>query len=348
MKNSKNIDYDYILIDVSSVLYPLYFSKNKTPIIKKMKNGDMIDTSTICAYLRKMYALRKEYPHAKFIHALDPLNYDLSERRKVDPNYKANRKEKEPELLKQLEILPKVFDFLGQTYIQPKKYEADDVIASLIVKGFQDENEPFKDKNILIYSADKDLLQMMLDENRIHFMTKFGFVKSNDPNKQFEKDKEIISSFEQVKEKMGIHPLLIPDFLAMRGDKADNINGIYRLSEKKAIELLNQYGNIVNIVKNLEDMPEDVKKIFTKDNIDLIVKNLDLTFLNTELPLPKDIIVNNLPITPENIKIVSNLINVNMDSLFFLKEKPKNNPENKIDEKMNYNNQNCNQQYQKK
>lgn len=347
MKNNNNIDYDYILIDVSSVLYPLYFSKNKTPIMKKMKNGDMIDTSTICAYLRKIYALRKEYPHAKFIHALDPLNYDLSERRKVDPNYKANRKEKDIELLKQLEILPKVLDFLGQTHIQPKKYEADDVIASLIVKGFQDKDAPFKDKNILIYSADKDLLQMMLDENHIHFMTKFGFVKSSNPNQQFEKDKEIISSFEQVKEKMGVHPLLIPDFLAIRGDKADNINGVYRLSEKKAINLLNQYGNLVNIVNNLDNMPEDVQKIFTQENINLIVKNLDLTFLHQDLPLPENIITKELPIITENVKIVSNLINVNVDSLLFLKEKPKNNPENKIDQKMKHNNQN-NQQYQKR
>lgn len=315
-----NNKYNYILIDVSSLFHNLYFNNKKyekeqpqkfQPLIKNV-NGTPTYTSTLRSYIRKIYELRKVYPNSEIIHVLDPLDSKDNFRKTIDPNYKSQRSEKDQELIIQLAMLPKLLNYLGEANVSHNNYEADDLIGTLIKQMSQDNN------NVLVYSKDKDLLQLMFDENKIHFLREFYFNKN-------ECQQTIIDSFAKVKEKMEVHPLLIPESLAIAGDNADNIIGINGLGVKKTGDLLNKYGNFFELVKNIDELPEKLKQIFAEqNNIDLVLKNIKLTTINTEVPIEnyENILSNAKKLeTEQGYKVISNLLNINIPTLKEIKIK---------------------------
>ena len=89
--------YDYLIIDSSSLLNTLYHGykkmeeEGKSKVIMKKVNGEQIYTSTLRHYLQQIYELRKMLPNTIFIHALDPATSEKNFRKEIDPNYKTNR-----------------------------------------------------------------------------------------------------------------------------------------------------------------------------------------------------------------------------------------------------------------
>lgn len=322
--------YDYILIDTSSLFHQFYFFNKKfekeqpskfQPLIKNI-NGSPTYVSTLRSYILKIYELRKEYPNAHIIHALDPISYEENFRKKIDPEYKSNRNEKEEDLLIQLKMLPKLLGYLNQPYIYHSNYEADDIIGTTIHNIVKESDLA----TILVYSRDKDLLQCMLDENRIHFMSEF---KQANPN---EFKKEIISTFQQVIEKMKVEPLLIPELLAITGDPTDGIKGIHGLGFERVGKLLNneKHKNFVGILNNIEHLPENYQKIFSdQNNIDLIFKNIKLTTIEMEANIPTLQEVLNVNKSKDEIdkglNIVSRILNIQPNILSFLNKQDNDN-----------------------
>ena len=118
-----------------------------------------------------------------------------------------------------------------------KKYEADDGIASVC--------EQFSDKNIkiIIGSLDKDLMQCVKGDEVVMYSTRY---------KTFTNDKG-------VKEKFGILPNQIPDFLALTGDSSDGIPGMKGIGQKTATLLLQKYENIDLILNNVDNWKKTVR-----------------------------------------------------------------------------------------
>ena len=106
----------------------------------------------------------------------------------------------------------------------------------------------------IIYSPDKDILQLVDDNTKV--------IASNKDNELIEYDTNM------VKEKRGVFPNQIIDLLSLMGDASDNIPGVKGIGEKTAVKLLEEYDSLDNIYKNIDSIKGKIqeKLITDKDN----------------------------------------------------------------------------------
>ena len=174
-------------------------------------------------------------------------------RNEIYPEYKQHRPPVPADLILQLPLLRNAAKALNFKSLEVEKFEADDVIASLAKQA------NFNGDRALIVSSDKDLMQLINDK-----------VWMFDPVKQeYIKEAEVIKKF-------GVPPSQIIDFLSIVGDSADNVPGIKGLGPKTAAELLQTYGSLEEIYKNIEQ----IKQAKRKDNL---LQGRDLAFLSQQL-----------------------------------------------------------------
>ena len=137
------------------------------------------------------------------------------------------------ELVEQLEPLKSICNFMAAPVIEVKGVEADDVIGTLAKHATE------KGIETLISTGDKDMAQLVNEHvTLINTMT------------------NQIMDVEGVNTKVGIPPELVIDFLALKGDKVDNIPGVPGVGDKSAQALLNGIGGIDDIFKNLDKIAE--------------------------------------------------------------------------------------------
>ena len=159
--------------------------------------------------------------------------------------YKANRPPVPEEMIPQFPIIREVVDVLNIKSIEKSGYEADDIIATLSKQAKKDGYE------VWIVSGDKDLMQLV-DDNVFMYETK---------------DNKIIG-IKEVEEKWGVKPDKLLDVLSLMGDKADNVSGVPSIGEKTAIELINEFGSVENIIENVDNIKQEKRKKAIKENID--------------------------------------------------------------------------------
>lgn len=156
-------------------------------------------------------------------------------RKDIDPQYKANRPEKDATLIETLNVTKEKLRDQGFLLWEAPGFEADDIIATAADKLVSDGHK------VTIASSDKDLCQLVSDN-----------VTSLSTQTWALRDKS------GVKERFGVDPGLLGDWLALVGDKADNIAGATGIGEKTAAKLLNQYGSLNALYVALTVKPEDV------------------------------------------------------------------------------------------
>lgn len=139
----------------------------------------------------------------------------------------------EPELLDQFPLVERASQALGMVTWPMVDFEADDALATAASK-FRDAPEV---EQVVICSPDKDLCQC---------------VRGNDVV-TLDRRREIVLDAEGVREKFGVSPESIPDYLALVGDTADGIPGIARWGAKSAATVL---GKLVHL-ENIADDPEE-------------------------------------------------------------------------------------------
>ncbi|RUM59443.1 MAG: 5'-3' exonuclease, partial [Persephonella sp.] len=226
-----------VLIDGSSYVYRAFYA---LPPLKSPKGEP---TGAIYGFIRMLSSLIKEL-NPDYIAVAFDLSSKTFRQEKVK-SYKATRRET-PDLLK--EQIPKIKEILrlwGIKILEKEGFEADDIIATLVNK-FKNNYE------IIIVSPDKDMLQLV-DKN----------VKLYNPMQN------ILYDVEKVKEKYGIYPNQFVDYQAIVGDNVDNIKGVKGVGKKTAAELLNKYGNLEEILANLDNLKPKIREAFKNSIEDL-------------------------------------------------------------------------------
>ncbi|MDQ3997493.1 MAG: flap endonuclease [Gemmatimonadota bacterium] len=132
----------------------------------------------------------------------------------------------EPALLAQFHPLEEALDAMGVVVWPMVELEADDALASAAHIAAADERV----EKVCIWTPDKDLGQCVRDDRVV----------------QVDRRGQKIRNADAVREKFGVEPVLIPDFLALVGDTADGYPGISGIGPKTAARLLNQHGIIEN------------------------------------------------------------------------------------------------------
>ena len=160
-----------------------------------------------------------------------------------------------PEIMSQFPLVEALIEAAGFITFPMIEFEADDALASAARIAKEDPSV----KRILICSPDKDLAQCVTDDGRVV---------------QFDRRQEIIYDATGVREKFGVSPSSIPDFLALVGDSADGIPGLPGWGAKSSSLLLASYGTIEKIpldpnkwdvpVRGAEKLAETLSQNFKK------------------------------------------------------------------------------------
>ena len=202
-----------VIVDISSFIFRAFFA------VRPLHSSDGTPVNAVHGVLNMLLKLFSEYSPTHIFIARD--TGEKTFRSDIYPEYKANRQLLPEELIPQFDILYGILKDLNIPQVSMEGYEADDIIGTAAV-GWKDNFD-----QILIASGDKDLMQLI------------GYnVKMVDTMKN------IIYDVDKVKEKMGVEPAQIVDYLAMVGDSSDNIPGMRGIGPKGAIKLLQEYGTL--------------------------------------------------------------------------------------------------------
>ncbi|PJC85185.1 DNA polymerase I [Vibrio sp. HA2012] len=212
-----------ILIDGSSYLYRAFHAYPGT-----MSNGD-IPTNAVYGVVNMIRSMMRQFPVERIAVIFDAKGKTF--RDDLYPAYKAHRPPMPDDLRCQIEPLYQVIKAMGLPLISVPGVEADDVIGTLATQASK------AGIPVLISTGDKDMAQLV-DENitLINTMT------------------NVVMDREGVVEKFGIPPELIIDYLALMGDKVDNIPGVPGVGDKTATALLQGIGGLDRLYENLDDI----------------------------------------------------------------------------------------------
>ena len=208
-----------LLVDGSSYLYRAFHA------LPDLKNKDNHPTGVIYGVLNMLRLTHSQYPSDYSVCIFDAKGKTF--RNDIYKDYKANRPKMPEDLAIQIEPLKKAISAMGWPIMIKDAVEADDVIGTLSKQANA------KNIKVIISTGDKDLAQLVnKDTSLINTMTN---------------EKLDIAG---VKNKFGIPPSLIIDYLTIIGDKADNIPGVEKVGPKTALKWLDEYKTLEKIVKN--------------------------------------------------------------------------------------------------
>jgi DNA polymerase-1 len=231
---------NFIIIDGSSYLYRAFYA------LPNLKTSSGLNSGAIHGFANMLNRILNEYSPKYLVMVFDAKGKNF--RHDIYDEYKANRNSMPTELSEQTGAIINLVEALGVMVIQQKGVEADDVIAS-IARQIKIENS-----KTIISSGDKDLAQLV-DENTI-LMNNF--------------DSKVLD-VEGVKEKFGVRPSQIFDYLCLVGDTSDNIPGVPKVGPKTAVTLLEQYNDLDNIIKNSSQLKGKLK-----ENIESSLETIEL------------------------------------------------------------------------
>jgi len=186
-------------------------------------------------------------------------------RNEIYKEYKAHRPPPPPELIPQFELIREATRAFGLPSIEAPNYEADDLIAAYAREA------KAKGQNVRIVSSDKDLMQLIRPG-----------VEMYDPLKS------IPIGIDEVAKKFGVTPDKVVDVQALAGDSTDNIPGVPGVGIKTAAELINQYGDLENLLKHAGDIKQPKRRelLLKHANDARISKKLVMLDERAPLPLP--------------------------------------------------------------
>ena len=242
------------LIDGSSYLYRAFHA------MPPLTTSGGLPTGAVKGVINMLRNLRNENPNSHYLAIFDAKGKNF--RHSIYKDYKANRPPMPPELREQLAPLKAICNAMGMPVVEIPDVEADDVIATLAVMGAK-QNIP-----IVISSLDKDLMQLVEDP----------LIKMvNTMNNQ-------IYDVAGVKNKFGVLPTQIIDYLALVGDTSDNIPGVPKCGPKTAVKWLSEFKDLAGIVQNAESFTGVVGQNL-RDSIQDLDRNVELVTLKKDVEL---------------------------------------------------------------
>jgi DNA polymerase I len=217
----------FVLVDGSSYLYRAFHAMFKADL----RNAAGEPTGAVRGVTAMLRRLEKDYPNSNIVVIFDAKGKTF--RDDIYPQYKAQRPPMPDDLRSQIQPVHDVVRAMGFPLLAIEGVEADDVIGTLAKEATE------KGIDVVISTGDKDMAQLVNKHvTLVNTMT------------------ETVMDIEGVKEKFGLPPELIIDYLALMGDKVDNIPGVPGVGEKTAVNLLQNLAGLNAIYNNLESVRE--------------------------------------------------------------------------------------------
>ena len=257
------------LIDATSYIFRAYYGINSN-----LTAPDGTPTHATYGFLQMINALLETQNVQECALLWDQKSKGF--RHEIFPDYKANRGAPPEDLSLQLENSKIGIECLGLPQYGELGFEADDLIATAI--------EKFPNKNFVVVTGDKDLLQLVND--RVWCLDTM---------------KNKWSNHDETVDKFGVEPALVPQIQALCGDSVDNIPGAPGVGPKTAAQLMQKYGDLQSILDLAKSRHESGEKIKDKtdplkgkkieniaENIEQIEMSYKLVLLSKEAPFSSD------------------------------------------------------------
>lgn len=263
------------LLDGMALAYRAYF----TFISRPLTNSRGENTSAIYGFTTTLMKILEEDKPEHIAVVFD--TKEPTFRHKMYEPYKATREKMPEDMEAQLDKLKEVVDAFNVPTLELPGYEADDIMGTLAKQAEKENIETY------LVTGDKDFMQLISP-----------LVKMVKPGKQ--KDEWEIIDHKNVKEKFGVSPDKVVDVLGLTGDKSDNVPGVPGIGEKTAIPLVQKYGSIENILKNVEKIPQQGVQSKLKEHADKARLSKELVTIDTNVPLK--VSVRQLKAAPKDTK----------------------------------------------
>lgn len=182
--------------------------------------------------------------------------------------YKAQRKPMEEDLAVQIPKVLEILSAFGIKQLQVNGYEADDVVGT-VAKRFSDKCE------VAIISNDRDLWQLTGGNIMVGLPGGKG-------------DVEWLGG-KEAEARLGFDPIKVADYKGLRGDPSDNIPGVFGIGEKTATKLIQEYGSIEEIYKNINKIKPDSLKEKLLNCAETAVMSKKLAQLILDVPVEVEI-----------------------------------------------------------
>lgn len=210
-----------VLVDGSSYLYRAFHA------LPPLTNSKGQPTGAVKGVINMLRRLQKDYPKSTIAVVFDAKGKTF--RDEIFKEYKAQRPPMPDDLRPQVQPIHDIVKAMGLPLLIEKGVEADDVIGTLAKQA------TIAGQPVVISTGDKDMAQLVNEQvTLVNTMT------------------NTVLDIQGVKNKFGLSPERIIDFLALMGDKVDNIPGVPGVGEKTALALLQQLGSLDAIYNDLE------------------------------------------------------------------------------------------------
>ena len=257
MNRKTNSQKPIILVDGSSFLYRAFHA------MPNLMNSKRQPTGAVYGIVNMLKNLLKEHDPESMAVIFDAPGKTF--RDDIYKEYKANRSSMPDDLRQQVDWVNEIVEALGLPLLSIKGVEADDVIGTFAREA--------EEKNIavLICSGDKDLSQLVTENVQVS-----------------DTMKGVTYDIEGVKEKMGVYPHQVIDYLALIGDTSDNIPGVPKVGPKTAAKWLEEHGSLDEIIKHADEVKGKVGE-YLRDSLEQIPLSHQLATIKTDVELNQSV-----------------------------------------------------------
>ena len=230
------------VIDTFGFLFRSFYA------LPPLKSKTGFPTGLLTGFMNFVSNIGKDFETDYIVFALDSKGKTF--RNDIYPEYKAHRPDVPEDLIAQLPVAISWIEKMGFKTAIRDGFEADDIIASIshdaVSKGLK----------VRVVSHDKDLYQLIEDDKVFLF----------DPIKKAIVNESICF------DKYGVYPRQFTDYQSLLGDSADNVPGVKGVGAKTAQALIEQFDNLDDIYKNIEDIPKPrwIKLLGENKRLDII------------------------------------------------------------------------------
>ena len=242
-----------ILVDGSSYLYRAYHA------LPPLMTSNNQPTGAIKGVISMIKRILIDHPESPLAVVFDAKGKTF--RHDMYSEYKANRPPMPEDLVLQIEPIHRIISLMGIKLIMVSGVEADDVIGTLAEQARQ------KKLNTVISTGDKDMTQLVCESVSV-VNTMSG---------------ELLDESGVIK-KFGVDPDHITDYLALIGDKSDNVPGVDKVGPKTAVKWLQEYSDIEGVINNAESIGGKVGENL-RSSIETLKLAHELVKIKIDVPL---------------------------------------------------------------
>jgi DNA polymerase-1 len=256
-------DKTFVVVDAMAMAYKAYYAFISRPL--KTKTGE--PTSAVFGFVNQLLKVLEDHKPDYIAVATD--SKEKTFRHEKYEAYKATREAMPDDMVPQIGRIKEIVELMNiPLYILPG-YEADDIIGTVVKIA--------EKKGMISYAItpDKDYMQLVTDKT---IVAKPGRGS----------DEVFFYNVKKVIEHYGFEPKQMIDYLALVGDSSDNVPGVRGIGEKTALPLIQEFGTIENIYKNLDKVDKPAVRKKLEENKENAFLSKELVTINCNVPMDFD------------------------------------------------------------